>query len=290
MMKRRLQFLAIFFMGGTLTTTAQEVIFSVAAEEVRVDVLVTDRGKPVSGLSTDDFEVYDNGVKQEVRYAKLQKLTPISATLLFDMSRSVAGERLTHLRVAARGLLSDLREGDSAALIAFNNAVILGAPPTQDLSRVNQALEQLQPIGNSALIDGAYAGLILAESRPDPPLLIIFSDGRDTFSWLTGEAVLETATLNEAVIYAVSTEKLPEKGFLTELTKITGGSAFEVESTRDLASAFLSILEEFRQRYIVTYIPQGVSEDGYHNLDVRVKKGSAKVRSRPGYMRANIKQ
>jgi Ca-activated chloride channel homolog len=287
MTKPRLQLLAILILGSTLTTIAQEVIFSVAAEEVRVDVLVTDRGKPVSGLSTDDFEVYDNGVKQEVRYAKLQKLTPISATLVFDMSRSVAGERLTHLKVAAGGLLSDLREGDSAALIAFNNAVVLGSPPIKDLSQVKLALEQLQPLGNSALIDGVYAGLILAESRPDPPLLIIFSDGRDTFSWLTSEAVLETATLNDAVVYAVSAEKLPEKGFLTELTKITGGSAFEVESTRDLAPAFLGILEEFRQRYIVTYIPQGVSEDGYHNLDVRVKKASAKVRARPGYMKAS---
>jgi hypothetical protein len=48
---------------------------------------------------------------------------------------------------------------------------------------------------------------------------------------------------------------------------------------------FLRILNEFRQRYLVTYIPMGVSEDGWHKLEVRVKNRSAKVRARPGYMR-----
>lgn len=276
----------ILTLTATAAAAAQQPTFSVAAEEVRIDVLVTERGKPLAGLETSDFEILDNGVRQEIRYATLQKQTPISATLVFDMSRSVAGELLGHLKKAARGLLADLMKDDHAALITFNNAVILGSPPTRDFARIMQALDQAQPFGNSSLIDASYAGLMLAESRPDPPLLIIFSDGRDTFSWLTSEAVLETAKYNDAVVYAVSTDRRPNKAFLNDLTKFTGGSLFEVESTENLATAFLSILAESRHRYLITYTPQGVPENGWHKLAVRVKRPSAKIQARPGYMRS----
>jgi VWFA-related protein len=153
------------------------------------------------------------------------------------------------------------------------------------------------------LIDASYAGLILAQSRPDPTLIIIFSDGRDTLSWLTSDAVLEAAKRNEAVAYGVSSERIlgrtllsaeslfasedrmPKKTFLNDLIKLTGGSLMLVDSNMDLAAAFGSILNEFRHRYLVTYTPHGVPESGWHTIDVRVKNRSAKVTTRPGYMR-----
>jgi hypothetical protein len=60
---------------------------------------------------------------------------------------------------------------------------------------------------------------------------------------------------------------------------------FEVESTGDLASAFLDAIREFRYRYLLAYTPEGVSGEGWHELDVRVKSKSVKVRYRPGYIR-----
>ena len=287
----RLAALAIFLMAWPLIARAQETTFSVTAEEVRMEVLVTENGKPVSGLSADDFEILDNGVAQEIHYVTLQKHAPISTTLVFDMSRSVSGKLLDNLKNAASAFLNDLRDADYASLITFNNAVILGSPPTRDLARVKLALDQIQPFGNSSLIDGSYSGLVLAESRPDQPLVVIFSDGCDTFSWLTNEAVLETAKRNEAVVYAVSTDRQPDKTFLSELTKLTGGFLFQVKSANDLAAVFLGILEEFRQRYLVTYTPpQDKSGMGWHKVEVRVKNRSAKVNARPGYMRSSPSQ
>jgi VWFA-related protein len=278
--------LAIFMMAGVMTAAAQKFKFSVAAEEVRMDVLVTDRGKPVAGLGAGDFEIFDNGVRQEVHYATLQKQTPISVTLVFDMSSSVVGQLLDHLKEAASGFLDDLKDEDYAALIMFNNAVILGSPPTRDFARLKLSLDQARPFGKTALIDGSYAGLVLSESRPDQALLMIFSDGLDTFSWLKREAVLDTARSNDAVVYAIAADRLPEGTFLHDLTRLTGGSLLEAESTIRLPALFLSILEEFRQRYLVSYTPRGVSESGWHKVDVHVKGRSAKVRARPGYLRA----
>ena len=128
----------------------------------------------------------------------------------------------------------------------FNNAVALDSPPARDFQGIRQALDRARPSGNSALIDGSYAGLVLAETRPDPPLLIIFSDGRDTFSWLTERAVIKTARRTNAVVYAVSPNHLPNKSFLRDLVDTTGGSLLEVDSTRDLSSVFVGILERSR--------------------------------------------
>jgi hypothetical protein len=65
--------------------------------------------------------------------------------------------------------------------------------------------------------------------------------------------------------------------FATALTSLTGGSLITIGSTRDLRAAFVGILDEFRQRYVLSYVPQGVPAGGWHELDVR-------VRARPGYM------
>jgi Ca-activated chloride channel homolog len=278
--------LAIVLISRTVAEAEQGTIFSVLTEEVRVDVLVTDRGKPLPSLSATDFEILDNGVPQEIRYARLQRDVPISTVLVCDMSRSVAGETLGNLKKAALGLLSDLNAEDHAALLTFNHALSLGSLPTRDLAAVRRTIEEAQPSGNSSLIDAVYAGLLLAGARQDPTLLIVFSDGCDTFSWLTSEAVLQTAKRNEAVVYAVSASRLPRDTFLADLARITGGSLFQIGSSRDLAVVFGRILEEFRQRYLLTYVPRGVAGSGWHRLDVRVKTRSAKIRARAGYMRS----
>jgi Ca-activated chloride channel family protein len=286
MMHQRSVLLALFIMTGTLAATAQGPTFRIAAEEVRIDVLVTDHGKPLGNLKAADFEVFDNGVKQTIQYTTLQKQLPIRATLVFDMSGSVAGQLLNDLKDAAHGFLSDLQKDDQVALITFNHAVTLGTPLTNDLKSVKLALDRTKPEGNSSLIDASYAGLVIAESKFGPPLLIIFSDGLDTYSWLTNTAVLESAKHKDAVVYSISTNLLPPKSFLSDIAESTGGALFVIGSSQDLSTVFLKILDEFRQRYLVTYTPQGVSESGWHNLEVRVKHRSAKVNARPGYMRS----
>jgi hypothetical protein len=96
--------------------------------------------------------------------------------------------------------------------------------------------------------------------------------------------VLDIAKRSGTVVYAVSAGQLPNKTFLRDLSKFTGGYLFEVESTRDLGNVFVGILEEFRQRYLLTYSPKGVSSSGWHRLQVRIKRRNVKVMARPGYL------
>jgi len=302
MTKRSWPLPALLILAGSIAA-AQRSDFSVSIEEVRVDVLATENAKPVEGLTAADFEILDNGVAQEIQYAVLLQQEPVNAILIFDMSRSVAGSMLSYLKNAASSFLAGLSADDHAALITFNNAVVLGSPPTRDHGRIMRALDRAEPHGNSSLIDAVYTGMILAQSRSDPGLIVIFSDGRDTMSWLPGGPVLETAKRNEVVVYAVSSEwilnrpivsaespfasryRMPEKTFLGDLADLTGGSLMNLESMSDLAAAFHSVLVEFRQRYLLTYTPRGVPENGWHEIEVRAKNRSVKVKSRPGYRR-----
>ena len=136
--------------------------------------------------------------------------------------------------------------------------------------------------GSTSLIDGAYAGIQIGESDAGRALMIVFSDGLDTSSWLGADKVLDAAKRSDVVAYAVAVRSPAKPEFLRDLTSFTGGRLFEVEKTEKLDAIFVSILEEFRQRYLVSYTPRGVAREGWHKLDVRVKRGGT-IKARPGY-------
>jgi VWFA-related protein len=261
---------------------AQRATFSSRVEAVRVDVLVTDAGKPVLGLEAQDFQVYDDGVAQQVDLVSFEQV-PLNVVLALDMSASVAGERLARLRSAAGAAIDALRSDDEAALVTFSHIVRRGAELTKNVESVRAAMDDAHGTGGTALVDGAYAGLTIGESDAGRALLVVFSDGLDTSSWLTADAVLEVAKRSDVVAYAVSVRSPLKPDFLRDLTSLTGGRIFEVEKTANLEPVFIGILEEFRHRYLVSYTPRGVPRGGWHRLDVRVKR-QATVKARPGYL------
>jgi VWFA-related protein len=261
----------------------QAPAFASKIEAVRVDVLVTDNGQPIRGLGPADFEVLDNGVPQQVELVSFDEI-PLNVILALDMSDSVAGERLEQLRGAGNGLLAALHPADQAALVSFSHAVQLGAKLTSDREAVRAALAAAQGSGMTALVDGTYAGIMAGESDAGRAVLIVFSDGVDTASWLRADAVLDTAKRADVVVYGVSVVSRLKPVFLRDLTSFTGGRLFEIEKTANLASTFLGILDEFRHRYLVSYTPAGVARDGWHKLEVRVKNRRASIKARPGYL------
>ena len=260
---------------------AQPPTFTSKVEAVRVDVLVTDKGKAITDLGRNDFEVLDNGVRQQIDFVSYEQI-PLNVVLAFDMSDSVAGERLEHLRGAGAAVLDALKKEDQAGLVTFSNPVVLGSGLTTDRTPVRAALAAAGGAGNTALVDGVYAGITLAESDVGRALLIVFSDGLDTVSWLPPAAVLDIAKRCDVVVYAVSTGRAKPE-FLRDLTSFTGGRLFEVEKTANVGAIFLDVLQEFRQRYLLSYTPRGVVPGGWHRLEVRVKR-KATVKARPGYL------
>ena len=270
---------------AAIVPAAQDQLPTVSSrvEAVRVDGLVTDGGKPVGGLRAADFEVLDNGVRQTVDFVSAEQL-PLNVVFTFDLSGSIVGERLANLREASHAVLDGLKADDQAALVTFNSAVLVGPGLTRDVHLVKAAIDRAEPTGNTSLVDASFAGLMLAEADVGRGLVIVFSDGVDTASWLGSKAVLDVAKRSDAVVYAVSAGLSSRAEFLGDLAGQTGGRLFTIESTRDLSGVFLEVLDEFRQRYLLSYSPAGVSPGGWHPLTVRVKGRNATVRARPGYL------
>jgi VWFA-related protein len=269
--------------AAILPLPQQNPTFTSRIDAVRVDVLVKDGDKIVEGLVASDFEVFDNGVRQVVDLVSFAEL-PLNVVLALDMSDSVAGSRLRNLRNAGRTLLSGLMPDDQAALITFSHAVSLGADLTTDLNRITSALDDAAAFGDTALVDASFAGIVVGESDVARSLLLVFSDGLDTSSFLRPDDVFDIARRTDTVVYAVAAGPPQRAGFLGQLSALTGGTLLQVSTSADLTAVFLQILEEFRQRYLISYSPRGVPSEGWHGLEVRVRDRDVEVQARPGYL------
>ena len=281
--RRRARFLSIVLLPWALLAP-QAPLFRATVEAVRVDVLVTEGGHWVPGLTPADFEVLDNGVPQRIDQAVFEEV-PLNLVIALDGSASVEGTRAEHLRAACHRALDHLRPDEKAGLIVFSDALLVPRGLTGNLAEVHAAIDEPLPLGDTSLADASYAALLLAESQPGRSLVVIFTDGVEVTSYLGPEAVLEAAKRSDAVMYGVAVESAGRPRFLKDLTGASGGDVFEYTSADQLEETFVKILEEFRHRYLFSYTPTGVERAGWHRLEVRVKRGGVSVKTRPGYFR-----
>jgi VWFA-related protein len=274
---------AVALLHSSPALDAQKQSFSSTTLGVRVDVLVTDGRNPVAGLTAADFELRDNGILQTIDVVDSSDV-PVNAVLALDTSMSTEGQRQRDLVAAAEALLDGLRPVDRAALTTFSHAVAPRIALTPDLAAVRTALHQIEPSGETAVMDGAYVALTATLAQTGRSLVVICTDGYDTSSWLQPEEVLESAKRSNAVVYAVTAAQARRRSPLKDLSEATGGQLLEVTSSRDLRGAFQRILQDFRSRYILSYSPTGVPAEGFHRLDVRMKRRGLTAKARPGYI------
>lgn len=284
--------------------------FQAGVEVVTVDVLVTSRGRPVTGLNTADFELLDNGVPQRIDSVEIEQI-PVNVILALDLSESVSGERLRSLLRACRGVVEAMRAIDRAAILTFSHEIVERVPLTGDRDELLGELNRLTPGGSTSLYDAAYVGFRLSVPGQGRNLLLIFSDGSDSSSWLEPAEVLASSTRSDVVTYAVATQGIaadrptealmrePHRGrlrrqptqrpvllhdFLEQITSATGGRLLQA-GDGTLPENFVEILREFQTRYLLTYAPREVDHPGWHEIIVRAKVRGAAIRARRGYWR-----
>jgi len=276
--------------------------FRTSVDLVRVDALVRERGRPVAGLTARDFELLDNGVSQTIRVESLADL-PLDVILAVDVSSSVQGPLLEQLVAGAQLLVGAMRPDDRGALVTFSQIVAVRHPFATNRDALRDAVAGLKAGGNTSAVDAAFAGLALAE-RGRPTLLLIFSDGLDTSSWLPADQILDLARRSEVVVDAVivgghlptSATRISAAGwldqwddlerFLSELASATGGRVLDGQRGERLGERFVEALAAFRQRYQIAYSPTSDVQAGWHTIEVKVKgRKDATVRTRSGYSR-----
>jgi VWFA-related protein len=249
---------------------------------VRVDVLVTRSGRPITGLAVADFELLDNGVPQTIQSVDLEA-APVHVMLALDISASLSGSRLPTLIRASQTMVDQLIPADRVTLLTFQRRLQLLAHDSPDRVAVRDALGRMRSGGATSLRDATYAGLMLPTASHQRPLLLVFTDGRDAGSWLSPGAVLEAAEVSNAVTYGVILQDEDASlEFLEQVTEATGGRIIRA-ARNDLDLSFQAVLAEFRARYLLTYSPTDVAP-GWHSIEVRVRRGGGEVRARRGYL------
>jgi Ca-activated chloride channel family protein len=287
-----------------IVTSGQSPQFKSRVAAVRVDVLATDGRRPIPALTAADFELRDNGVVQTISDVHFETL-PLNIICALDVSGSVEGTPLQNLKRAFRSVIDGLAAHDRAALVTFSHHIELHSALTDDRRRLGTLIDGVKAGGSTSLFDAVFSALALREADDGRSLLLVFSDGLDTSSWLTARKLLDLARRSDVVIYPITIRTTPatltlrgpviigpstssSERLLEALTDVTGGRIVYASDDSALESTFLAVLQEFRQRYVLTFTPARVSEEGWHTLEVKLKRRSGEIRARRGYFAAPV--
>ncbi len=252
------------------------------------------KGTPISGLDKTDFQVYEDGVLQQITYFS-QKDIPVTAGLVVDNSGSM-GEKRPEVIAAALTFAHSSNPQDQMFVVDFNEHVRFSLPPrilfTDQPAQLEAALSRIAANGETALYDAVAAAIErLKKGNRDKKVLIIISDGADNASKYSRSQIMAMAGQSDAVIYTLGIydEDDPDLkvSALKQLAKATGGEAFVLGSARDVTPICERIAHDIRTQYTLAYVPTNRKRDGAYRT-IRVKAGVARhgrlsVRTRAGY-------
>ena len=276
----------------SVAVAGQQPTFRSGVDVVRIDASVMSGLTPVAGLGREQFVLVDNGVTQTVDSVVLENV-PLSLTLVLDTSESMRGDRIDHLIEGAKGLIKALHPQDDAALVTFSEPVRLAVPMTRNRQVVLDALDALVPDGATSLNDAVFLSLQLKpmQASDSRPVLLAFSDGHDTSSWLTNDQLLDATRRSNLLLHVI--ELLPPaygmnmplrpSELLRNLARAGGGRHWAAQKPSDLNDLFGKALNELRARYLLTYTPSGVQRSGWHDVKVTLRNARGDVTARPGY-------
>lgn len=275
------------FVGTPAAVQVQRPTFTSTTRLVTVAVSVRDqKGRPVSGLTAQDFEIRSNDLTQPIA-AFYADPSPVTVAFLFDGSGSMAmNHRLGASREAARDILEQMKPGsDRAGVFAFDESF----HPLRPFGPVGPdtltPVATRQAFGQTSLFDAlAASGSALAEDGAPRRAIVAFTDGRDTVSRLTPEAVAGQAAAIDVPLYIVALRSGVDTvdPTLAPLAERTGGTLLVTRSPVEAREAGRTILADLRQHYLIGFVPD--TRPGWHRLSVRTRFPRHLVRARAGYL------
>ncbi len=263
-------------------------------EVVSLTAVVQDKaGRFVRGLTPQDVEVSEDGVRQEVAFFReasggSEARIPLSVVLVLDASGSMK-KNLGFLQEAASAFLGKLEPGDEAMVVQFNESVKGSAEFTGDTERLDQFVEAVQAWGGTALYDAVHYSLQRIRDRPGRKALVVFSDGADNTSSFKEQEVLDYARAVEATIYCIGIRgeeglwARGPRGFLRKLAIESGGAFFFPEKVGELMKVFFEVAGDLNNHYLLSYVPKRSPDGSWREVQVRLTRKDAEVRVRKGY-------
>lgn len=273
-------------LARSIRTRGVEYAETVDVDVVQVTAIVTaGRGQFIRGLTRDQFQVYEDGVRQDITSFAAED-TPLEIVVAVDFSGSMTPAMAT-VKAALKKFLTSLRPDDRVTLLAFNDTVFTLAPPTADLAARMKAVDRLRPWGGTALYDVIIKAAGELGRQAGRRALVIFSDGEDRNSKAPLDATEGRLETSDAVLYAIgqgrATRLINLRQILERLAEKSGGRAF-FESLEGLDQVFHDIIADLSNQYLIGYAPRSLTrDDRWRSLRVEVPGTDYQVRARQGY-------
>jgi len=320
---RKLNFLRILVLAFAAILLATPVLAQepeIPEPTIRVDVSVVnvlctvrDRdGGLVGNLDRSDFNIREDGKRQEILYFSRETKLPLTLGLLVDSS--ISQQRLIPDEQSAAAAFFEqvLTPQDAAFLVSFDVNVDLLQDITGSVDFLRQALDRIRvnagggagtaggpfpqvQSGGTHLFDAVYlAADEILRTETGRKALILISDGQDHGSMIDRKLAIETAQRADVILYGIL---FYDRGFygwggsayrgdrvLKDMAEETGGRLFEARNNRELHSAFEQISNELRSQYSLGYSPTNDARDGsYRRVEVRASGRGYNVQARKGY-------
>lgn len=268
----------------TIQTTSRLVLLDVSVKDAA--------GGFVSGLTKDDFKVFENGKPQAISQFANSDI-PVTAGIAVDESGSMRPKR-AQVITAALVFIQASNPMDEMFVINFNEKPRRGLPDqtlfTDNIPQLRAALWQGDPEGRTALYDAIEMSLRQLEfGRQAKKTLVVISDGGDNHSTHTQQEVMKDVLSSLVTIYTVGIydEDDPEKneGVLKNLAHVSGGVFYHPQTLDEIVPICRQIAKDIRNRYTIGYVP---SAEGKSDRHIKVIASSTEhskllVRTRTSY-------
>jgi Ca-activated chloride channel family protein len=284
----------------------------VAVNQVFLSVNVRSHSGFVRDLTAEDFAVFEDGRLQRIVNFYSEQV-PVKVVLLIDISGST-GASQADIRHAALLFAKSLGPEDQVAIITFNHQPRLILNWTNEIEKIQLALESTYPRGYTALNDALYVTFDdLLRDVDGKTAVVLLTDGIDTGSSVSFGESMELALRSDTMVYIVSTleeywaqaigyrqrlqahgQWIPDtlkddyilemKRTLNRLANLTGGRVLDTRSFGRLDQIYAQVAEELKNQYYLSYVPTNQNRDGaWRELDVQVARGGVAVSTRRGY-------
>jgi Ca-activated chloride channel family protein len=288
---------AVLLLATSLAPAPQQPTFRTAIDLVHFGVTVVDKqGRPVTGLTANDFELVENGKKQALRFFAAGDPAAAPALhigLLLDTSGSMTDD-LRDARSAAIKFVNALDYAEDVTLVDFDTEVRVARFQPEGYEHLVERIRMRKPDGWTALYDALGLYLNGAQEQDGQKVLVLYTDGGDTRSSLTFHDALDLLKASDVTVYAVgylghqsSSTRTQQRMELERFSGITGGRAYFPMGGKDLEDVFEKIRQEIAARYSLGYVSSDTRTDGaWREVEIKLLRPDLKgvrLRTRAGY-------
>ncbi len=292
----------VFLAGAVLVASSSEQrrgratddVFQSGIDLVQMSATVVDAdGRLVGDLLREDFEVFENGVRQTVTHFTRDRV-PLSVGVVLDVSQSMYGQRIGDARLALDRFLADLLDPeDEVFVIVFNHTPRVEVRWTLGPRQLRNRLDDIRPYGGTSIYDAMMEALPLFDVRQHQrAAVVLISDGSDTGSHADVRDVRRLLRRSDVFVYAIAIDAPDTRPIndrvnpfaLREMTTESGGYTEVVHDSPELGPATARIADELNHQYTLSYMPSRPPDGSYRSIRVRVVGREYRVRTRRGYV------